>query len=185
MGNNIENINEEWRDIVGYEGLYQVSNLGRIKSLRNNKNNPREKILKLKLVKNGYYIIFLYKNGKPKWYYVHRLVAIAFIPNPYNLPQVNHIDENKTNNCVENLEWCNQKYNVNYGTCIERRIKKLKNRKDLSKPILQFDLEGKLINEYPSINEVERQTGFKNPNICKCLKGKTKTCGGFLWKYKE
>lgn len=111
-----ENIIEEWKDVPNYEGLYQVSNLGRIKSLRDKNGKAREKILKLKLSKFGYYQICLCKNGKQKWYFVHRLVALAFIPNPNNLPQINHIDENKTNNYVENLEWCTSKYNSNYGT---------------------------------------------------------------------
>ena len=93
---------EEWRDIIEYEGLYQISNKGRVKSLGNNKNR-KEKILSLKPI-NGYMRVFLYKNGKPKPYSVHRLVAIAFIPNPNNYPEVNHIDEDKTNNIVENLE---------------------------------------------------------------------------------
>ena len=109
---------EEWKAIAGYEGLYEVSNLGRIKSLsridsRGYKRN--EKILKLNKDSGGYLKVSLYKNGKPKQYNVHRLVAIAFIPNPDNLPEVNHKDENRINNYVDNLEWCNRKYNCNYG----------------------------------------------------------------------
>lgn len=156
MGNNIENINEEWRDIVGYEGLYQVSNLGRIKSLGNDKTK-KEKILKPQLYKNGYYRIWLYKNGNKKRYLVHRLVALAFIPNSNNLPCVNHKDEDKSNNSVENLEWCSVSYNINFGNrnklVGEINVIKLKNHKLLSKPVLQFDLEGNLIAEYPSIKE--------------------------------
>ena len=166
---------EEWRNIIGFEGLYQVSNLGRVKSLKDRYNNPREIIMKQNLMKDGYYQIGLWKNSKVKNYFVHRLVAIAFIPNPDNLPFINHIDEDKTNNCVDNLEWCTASYNNVYGNRIEK----------YSKPILQFDLEGNLVNEFPSIKEAERQTGFKNPNICNCLKGKRKTCGGFIWKYKK
>lgn len=119
---------EEWREIEGYEGLYQVSNLGRVKSLfrvviRSNgkPNTVNEKILKYGM-NRGYCAVVLCKNGKRKMYKVHRLVAMAFLSNPHNLPEVNHKDENKKNNCVDNLEWCTPKYNTNYGTCIERRI---------------------------------------------------------------
>ena len=121
---------ELWKDIEGYEGLYQVSSLGAIRSLDRYRNRPSKsgnmyiqrykgKVLKQTL-NDGYFTIYLHKDGVNKFYSVHRLVAKAFIPNPNNLPQVNHKDENKQNNCVENLEWCTAKYNVNYGTAIER-----------------------------------------------------------------
>lgn len=201
-----EEIVEEWRNVVGYEGLYQISNLGRIKSLRDNHNNPREKIMKQIFDKDGYLKTILSKNKKHKCFMIHRLVAIAFIPNPDNLPQINHKDENKTNNSVENLEWCDHKYNVNYGTCQERKVKNTDYKKRTentdykkkiantdyktiaekkSKPVIQFDLEGKTVAEYPSIKEAERQTEFKHSNIIKSLKGNTKTCGGYIWKYKN
>lgn len=117
---------EIWKDIKDYEGLYQVSNLGRVKSLSNIKSK-REKLLKLTLRTNGYYMVILYKNTKRAAKNVHRLVAETFIPNPDNLPQVNHKDEDKTNNCVGNLEWCDSKYNINYSMgkavkCIETGI---------------------------------------------------------------
>ena len=115
---------EEWRDIEGYEGLYSISNFGRVKSL-NYYNTGKEKLLKQG--KTGrdkdYYSVALSKNGKLKSYLVHRLVAITFIPNPDNLPQVNHKDEDKSNNCVENLEWCDNNYNSNYGTRNEKVAK--------------------------------------------------------------
>ena len=104
----------KWKDIPGYEGLYQVSNLGEIKSL-NYRNTGKEKILKLIKDKKGYFHVNLYKNGKLKNLQVHRLVAMAFIPNHNNYNQVNHKDENTSNNAVENLEWCTAKYNSNYG----------------------------------------------------------------------
>lgn len=107
---------EEWRDIKGYEGKYQVSNLGRVKSLNYRGNTNKEHILKPKKVRNGYNQVQLYKNGIGIFYSIHRLVAEIFIPNPNNYPQVNHKDENKINNKVENLEWCTQKYNNNYGS---------------------------------------------------------------------
>ena len=123
---------EEWRDIKGYEGIYQVSNLGNVCSLdRVIKHYPKDyfqegKVLSPALSRNGYPMVILVNHNKRKTRNVHRLVAEAFIPNPNNLPQVNHKDENKTNNCVDNLEWCTQKYNLNYGT---RNIKISKARK--------------------------------------------------------
>lgn len=106
---------EVWRDIKGYEGLYQVSNLGQVKRLGNDRQ-MREKTLKERKGKSGYLQVLLCKNGKYKAKYVHRLVALAFIPNPNNHKEINHIDENKANNNFKNLEWCNHKYNCNYGT---------------------------------------------------------------------
>ena len=103
----LENLEgEEWKDIEGYEGLYQVSSLGRVKSLKDNNDKSREKILKQGKMKNGYLKVNLWKNEKVKQYYVHRLVANAFIENPSSLPWVNHKDENPSNNRVNNLEWC-------------------------------------------------------------------------------
>jgi hypothetical protein len=101
------------KTLNGYEGLYQISNLGRVKSL-GNLQNRKEKLLKTN-IRNGYYTTYLYKNNKKKSFLCHRLVAEAFIPNPKNLPQVNHKDENKLNNCVNNLEWCTNGYNINYS----------------------------------------------------------------------
>ena len=118
-------MNEEWRPIEGYEGLYEVSNTGLIRSLDRfvgNRNRIKGKILSINIKKGGYCSVVLSKYGKMKGYQVHRLVAQAFIPNPDNLPQVNHIDEDKSNNCVDNLEWCTAKYNINYGTRQERAI---------------------------------------------------------------
>ena len=117
--------NEIWKDIDGYKGLYQVSNLGRVKSLHHNK----EKILKGSYTKEGYHLISLSKEGTQKRYLVHRLVATAFIPNLYKLECVNHKDENPRNNNVDNLEWCTKAYNNCYGTRLERLSKSLKGRK--------------------------------------------------------
>lgn len=127
-------LGEEWKDIKGYEGLYQVSNLGRVRSLSRYVKHRTIYILKGKLLKQrtrgkGYLAVTLCKNSKLKHYYVHRLVAEAFIPNPNNLPQVNHKDENKSNNCVDNLEWCDDKYNTNYGTRNERHSMAIKKRR--------------------------------------------------------
>lgn len=166
---------EYWKPVVGYEGHYQVSNFGRVKSIKFGK----ERILKQHInIKGGYYYVCLLKNGKHKNYYVHRLVAQAFLPNPYKLPQVNHKDENKTNNNVDNLEWCTNEYNHNYGT-INERISQSQ-----SKPVLQYDLNGNLIKEWKSINECGRN-GFNQGDICKCCNGKRKTAKGFIWVYKN
>ena len=126
---------EEFRDIPGYEGLYEVSNLGRVRSLET------ERILKPSKNTWGYLFVSLYKNGIKKAVRIHRLVALAFIPNPDNLPCINHKDEDKTNNTVDNLEWCDDKYNANYGTRNERIAEKTR------KPVLQFDLLGNFIRE--------------------------------------
>lgn len=161
---------EIWKDIKNYEGHYQVSNLGRVKSIKFGK----EIILKQQQCMDGYYYVNLSKNGIAKRYYVHRLVAEAFIDNSDNLPCVNHKDENKQNNVVSNLEWCTHEYNNNYGTRIER----------CSKTVLQFDLNGNLIKEWKSLHECNRN-GFNQGDICKCCNGKRKTAKGFIWKYKN
>ena len=119
---------EEWRDIRGYEGKYQVSNLGRVKSLKDTHGNYREKILKPRN-SHEYLSVVLCKNSKSKTYTIHRLVAMHFIENPNNYPEVNHKDENKQNNRVENLEWCDRKYNCNYGTYNKRLSEKRKDYK--------------------------------------------------------
>jgi hypothetical protein len=172
---------EIWKDIEGYEGKYQVSSCGRVKSLNYNKTG-REQILEPIKFSNGYLLVCLYKNGKGKYKLIHRLVAEAFIPNPKNLPYVNHKDENKENNRVDNLEWCEQKYNLNYGTRNERISKKLLNREDLSKPVLC--VETGIV--YSSAMEAERQTGADNGHIIACCKGKKyKTTKGYHWQYAD
>ena len=183
-------MSEIWKDIEGYESLYQVSNLGRVKSLARNTGNQyanADRILKQKVCKTGYMSVGLVKDKRQKHFFVHRLVAMAFIPNPDNLPQVNHKDEDKTNNCVENLEWCTIQHNMLWGSHIKsyERIINKPNRPDLSKPVLQYTLDGKLINKYPSISEAERQTNIKNTHISGCCQNKYgyKTAGGYLWRY--
>lgn len=114
---------EEWRDIDGYEGYYQVSNLGRVKGIKLIRQYKKERILSQYLLDRGkgYYKVWLYKDKKRKMYYVHRLVAQAFIPNPNNYPDINHKDENPRNNVVDNLEWCTESYNMSFGTLQDRR----------------------------------------------------------------
>lgn len=149
---------EEFRDIKGYEGLYQVSNLGNVKSLGNgNSNNSKERILKPGN-SNGYKRVVLSKNKEKKMYCVHRLVAQAFIHNPNNYPMINHKDENPLNNCVENLEWCTCKYNNNYGN----RMAKI--QKKNGQKIKCIDLKTQKISFYISIREAAKsfKTGFSS-----------------------
>ena len=164
--------NEEWRDVVGYEGLYQVSSEGRVKSLKR-KGRRKERILKHQIDRNGYLRLNLCAGGKSRLLFVHRLVCQAFHENPDNNPCVNHIDENKTNNAARNLEWCTYEENNNHGTRNERA----------SKPVGQYSLEGKLIKLWPSLTEVKRQTGFDQGNISLAANGKRKQAYGFIWKY--
>ena len=176
---------ETWKDVAGYEGLYQVSNLGRVRSLLHGKIW----ILKSLGNRRGYLRVERNRNGTRKDIYVHRLVAEAFIPNPLNLPQVNHKDEDKTNNSVDNLEWCTAKYNLNYGTCQARKSAKLKGRRRLvnwsrAKVVLQYDKSGNFVREWPSTIEVQRQTGFAQPHISDCCRGKRKSAYGYIWRFK-
>lgn len=175
---------EEWRDIPEYFGLYQVSNLGRVRSLGNgNSNNSKERLLKQCKDKDGYLKVYLCKDGKQKNFLVHRLVAIAFLPNPDNLPIINHKNEDKTDNRVENLEWCTAKYNTNYGTC-RKRMSKARTNGKRSKPVAQYTLDGTLIGIYPSASEAARQ-GFNQGNVDYCCRGKYKTSGGYIWKWAD
>ena len=170
---------EEWKDIKGYEGLYQVSNLGRVKSLPR-KYAPKERILKPEIGKRGYpYVVFSY-NKERKTLKIHRLVAETFIPNPDNLPQVNHKDENKSNNCVENLEWCTNGYNVNYGDRNKKVSDKLSGfNSKRSKRIYCIEL-----NKYfGSLREAERETKVSHNIISYCCKGIYKQAGGYTWKF--
>ena len=158
------------KDIKGYEGIYGITSCGKVWSYR------RKKFLELTPDTKGYLCVSLQVNGNRKTYKVHRLVAEAHIPNPENLPQVNHRDENKKNNCLQNLEWCDCKYNNNYGTRNDRLASSNK------KPILQFTLEGEFVREWPSTVDVGREV---SGHICNCLKGRKKSAYGFVWKYKE
>lgn len=162
--------NEIWKQIEGYEGRYLVSSLGNVYSLK------RNKLMKPKLNKYGYYCIRLFDGERKHDWTVHRLVASAFISNPENLPVVNHKNEIKQDNRVENLEWCSVKYNSNYGTTIQRSAK---NR---SKPILKTDLAGNPINLYMD-SESLRQSEYKRENVQTCARGITETAYGFRWFY--
>lgn len=173
---------EIWIDIKGYEGLYQVSNFGNVRSLNYHRTGHTRV---LSPVENGlgYLKVCLCKNGKGKTFRIHRLVAEAFLPNWCEGQQVNHIDEDKTNNHVNNLEWCDIKYNINHGTRNERVAEKNTNGK-LSKIVLQFTKNGELVREWPSTQEAERK-GFNHGHIVSCCSGKLKSYKGYIWKYKE
>lgn len=184
-------VTELWKEIKGYEGLYWVSNLGRIKSIRTiRKTFPNKK---------GYLIVVLSKNNQLRSFAVHKLVANAFIPKVENKNHINHIDFNKTNNCVENLEWVSQKDNNKWswqnGRCENTKKAGLKNLKRAvdtavivnSKPVYMYDKGGNFIKEFASIMEAERFLGIKKANvhISKCCKDKVKSAYGFMWKYAE
>ena len=166
---------EIWKDIEGYNDLYQVSNLGRIKSLKRH----RETILKPGKVA-GYYTVCLSKNNNQKNFFIHRLVAKAFVSNPSNLPCINHKDENKLNNCIDNLEWCTYKYNNNYGTHKQRVGQKH------WKKVNQYDLEGNFIKEWDSLISIEKELNYDHRNISACCKHKygRPTAYGYKWEYK-
>ena len=177
---------EIWKDIKDYEGHYQVSNLSRVRSLDryikgkgHSLQFKKGRILKPTKDRYGYLQVTLCKNNIKKEYKVHRLVAEAFIDNPDNLPQVNHRDENKLNNNVDNLEWCSAKYNTNYGTGIERRAK------SRQIPIIQYTLDGEFVREWDSAIQAEREGGFSNSHIISVCKGKRPHHKGYIWRYKN
>lgn len=172
---------EVWRDIEGYNGKYIVSNLGNVRSVA---YRTQHKLLTKIISYKGYLRVRLPDGLK----YIHRLVAQAFIENPDNLPQINHKNENKTDNRVSNLEWCSSLYNIRYGTGIERRSYKrtLLRNGTSSIPIIQFDLQGNYIAEYPSAREAARQLSLKSSsNITKCCKNQRESACNFKWKYKN
>ena len=187
-------VEEIWRTAIingeHYEG-YKVSNWGRLMSLNYGRTGKPKLLIPVEN-KYGYMVVLLYKNGKRKMYRVHRLVAETFIPNPNNLPQVNHKDEDKTNNFVGtpendykdgNLEWCTCEYNQNFGSRNER-ISKTKTNGKTSKKVLQFSKSGEFIREWESTRECERK-GFDHSGVMKCCKGKLKSHKGYIWRYKE
>ena len=180
---------EMWKDIKGYEGFYQVSNTGKILSLDRNTTNG--KIRKLQTSNNGYLSVTLCKNGIITRKSIHRLVAETFLPNPYCLPQINHKDEDKTNNLVcinddgsvdlekSNLEWCTQLYNNRYGN------HSLNISKSRRKAVIQFDINGNEIKSFDSPITASNETNIPYSSIVGNCNGSQHTAGGYIWKYKK
>ena len=160
---------EIWKDIQGYEGLYMVSNLGNIKSL-NYRRTGKEEYLTFLTNSTEHIQVILFKNGNKKPFQVHILVAQAFIPNPENKSEVHHIDGNPANNSVDNLMWVTHK---------EHRII------HQSKPVCQYTLDGKFIKEWDSATDIKNTLGFDNSLISKCCRKKRPQVYGFIWKFKE
>lgn len=188
---------EVWKNIEGYEG-YQVSNTGKVRNAKSGK------ILKPEIINKGYYRIGLCKNGKKSKFFLHRLVALAFVPNPNNLPIVNHKDRNPLNCCSDNLEWCDSSYNNSYDSAYERRVatrrangtyaiteetrEKLRNAKlgkhsATSMKVSQFTKNGEYVATFVSMRDASLKTGVCHSSITQVCKGDRKSAGGFLWRY--
>lgn len=173
-----------WKNIKGFVGLYQIHNSGIVRSLdrkvwnRNGYKLESGKILKPNILAKGYFQVYLTNAGITKCLQVHRLVAEAFIPNPNDLPQINHIDEEKSNNHVDNLEWCTASYNSSYGS-----------RNDTnSLPVLQYSLEGEVIAEFPSIKQASEATGLSESTIMRCCRygyQRARRKNKFDWRFKD
>ncbi len=165
-------MSEIWKPIKNYEGLYEISNFGRVRSLTRYK-----KILKPCPNERGYLMVDLSKEGKRRKYFIHILVANAFLSNPNNLPQVNHKNEIKTDNNADNLEFCTNNYNLNYGS----RNKRIRDK--IAKKVVQYSMQEKILNVYESMTEASKKTGVTVQRICDCCKGRIKTSGGYKWRY--
>lgn len=193
---------EIWRDIEGYEGQYQVSNLGRVRSVErqvrkwNGFKTIRESFLKQKLGKNGYVQVTLCKDGRMKTYLAHRLVAKAFIPNSENKPYIDHINTIKTDNRTDNLRWVTRKENEQNPLSILHRSEWQKGGKNgmygkfgkehnRSIPIVQLTMDGKYIRDWECTRQVERELGFPSNNICSVLRKRTNSSHGYKWVYKS
>lgn len=180
---------EIWKDIPGYEGIYQVSDWGRVRSLdifvpiRGGVQTRHGRVLVPYINIDGYRTVSLCKNKKKRTLRVCRLVAITFIFNQYNYPTVNHINEIKTDDRVENLEWCTVKYNLNYRNRRANATATRKRNKVGFKPVEQYDISGNLVAVYESTAAAARATGCGQGSISNNCLGRTKTAGGYKWKY--
>lgn len=180
---------EIWKEIPNYEGCYEVSNFGMVRSLDRAVNCihgsiavKRGKILKQITRPKGYLCVNLSKDGKSRSIEIQRLVALTFLDNPDNLPCVNHKDENKQNNHVDNLEWCTYEYNNTYGNRLSKSAKSNTNGK-LAKKVYKYNLDNEFIEEYPSCAELKRLFGYDASKISECCRGLRKTAYGFKWSY--
>lgn len=179
---------EIWKDIPGFENIYQASNYGNIRALHYGCRNKSNSLIIRKLTPtpnrdNGYLRVNLVTDGKDKRYYIHRLVATTFIPNPDNKPQVNHIDGDKTNNSVSNLEWVTISENHIHAFNTGLKHKKFGIENANSKPILQYTKDGILIRKWDSIADASRFYNIDRSSISQCLLGRSKSSNGYIWKY--
>lgn len=196
---------ETWKSIAGYEGLYEVSNRGQVRSVvRTSKRNGnttktvQSTVLRIQQQSNGYLKVSLCKDGKARDFRVHRLVASAFIPNPDNLPEVNHLNEDKSDNRVENLCWSSHRDNIMHGTQLKRGVANRNQRGELNgmfgrkgalspvaKRVIQSDSNGKVVAEYSSIREAAKAIGRTPGSITNAIVGRTSNCAGYTWKYSQ
>ncbi len=171
---------EIWKPVVGYEGLYEVSNLGRVRTFHPKENNA---ILRPYRMKNGYLQLCLYKGKISCKKYVHRLVAEAFVENPDGKAQVNHIDENKENNASDNLTWTTSAENLAYGSRKEKQKTTFEQNGKLLKTVDCYSKNGELLRTYKSIKEAAALTCTNQSAISQCCKGKQQSSGGYVWRY--
>ena len=181
---------EIWKDIPNYVGLYQASNTGKIRSLdriikhTNGKTQQRRGVvLKQRENEKGYKMVHLSKDNVLKNKFVHVLVLEAFLERPYGMTQINHKDENKGNNNLSNLEYCDASYNQNYGSCGKNKSMATINDVKKSKKVIQLTKDGSYLNTFPSLREVERTLGFMHGHIREACNGKLHTAYGYKWKY--